>query len=139
MNGADLRNADLSDVTLSLASLEFANLSGADLTNADLSQAWLDGADLSGAIFNNASLPGAQLTESGFRGAVLVNARNLAFFTLGSPTYDASTDFTGAWADGGFTPFDPVFAGWTLVPEPGTAVLLGLGLAGASAVTRRSV
>jgi uncharacterized protein YjbI with pentapeptide repeats len=134
LNGADLRNADLSDVTLSLA-----NLSGADLTNADLSQAWLDGADLSGAIFNNASLPGAQLTGSGFRGAVLVNARNLAFFTLGSPTYDASTDFTGAWADGGFTPFDPVFAGWTLVPEPGTAVLLGLGLAGASAVTRRSV
>ena len=39
----------------------------------------------------------------------------------GGAFYDINTDFTG-------TGFDPVAAGWTLVPEPGTALLLGLGL-----------
>ena len=42
--------------------------------------------------------------------------------------YDLNTDFTGAWADSGYTPFDPVTAGWVLVPEPSTALLVGLGL-----------
>lgn len=43
--------------------------------------------------------------------------------------YDARTDFTGAQSGDG-EPFDPVGAGWTFVPEPGTALLLGLGLIG---------
>ena len=43
--------------------------------------------------------------------------------TTGEPFYDLNTDFTG-------TGFDPVAAGWTFVPEPGTALLMGLGLAG---------
>lgn len=45
---------------------------------------------------------------------------------FGSPLYDPNTDFTG-------TGFDPVAAGWTFVPEPDTALFLGLGLAALAA------
>ena len=61
-------------------------------------------------------------------GAVLAGATGLAQ-VFGTALYDAQTDFTGAWADGGpFIPFDPVVAGWTFVPEPSTALLMALGL-----------
>ena len=43
--------------------------------------------------------------------------------------YNANTDFTGTF-------FDPVAAGWNLIPEPSTAFLLSFGLA-ATAMSRR--
>jgi hypothetical protein len=52
--------------------------------------------------------------------------------------YDLNTDVTGAWLDSGYTPFDPVTAGWVLVPEPSTALLVGLGLLALGGQRRKS-
>jgi len=54
--------------------------------------------------------------------AILANVIGLGD-SLGTAFYNINTDFTG-------TGFDPVAAGWALVPEPSTALLMGLGLAG---------
>ena len=69
-----------------------------------------------GANLADADLSGSDLFQANLTGADRTS-------TTGEPFYDLNTDFTG-------TGFDPVAAGWTFVPEPGTALLMGLGLAG---------
>ena len=102
----------------------FANLSGVDLVNAELIGANLTGADLSNAHLGGSDLDLAYLLGASLAGTTYLGA------TTGAPSYNASTDFTNAYSgDFGVSPlFDPVAAGWIFVPEPSTALLLGLGL-----------
>ena len=78
--------------------------------------------NLSNANLSNVDLSNADLEETNLSGAILAGAVGLSS-TTDSACYDINTDFTG-------TGFDPVAAGWTFVPEPSTALLMGLGLAG---------
>jgi hypothetical protein len=139
-------DANLVFADLVFANLVFANLTGADLTNANLVFADLTGADLTAAFLVQANLTDAflngvnldvsDLHNADLSGADLSNAVGLGS-SFGSPLYDINTVFTGAWVgEDGSTPFDPVAGGWTLVPEPGTALLMGLGLAGLAARRR---
>ena len=134
----DLSGANLIGAVLNDAILTDANLSGTVLAAADLTGALLSAANLSDAIFGsaysglNVILTGTDLTRANLSGVA-----GLAFVT-GIPSYDTLTNFTGAWTDHGTIPFDPVAAGWNLVPEPSTALLFCLGLVGLSS-RRRSM
>ena len=130
--GVDLASSSLRSADLSNANLAGARFSFSDLSSVDFSGSNLVNADLSGARFRFTNVEGADLS-----GADLSGAGSLGL-VQGSAIYSPTTDFTNAWWDTGgvsclvtnrCTPFDPVDAGWTLVvPEPATALLLGLGL-----------
>ena len=70
LQGADLRNMDLSQIEFERANLEGAKLTGANLSNAVLYYVNLQGADLSNAVLSWACLESADL-----RGANLQNAK----------------------------------------------------------------
>lgn len=148
--GAIFAHADLdgSNLSINAQNADFTNASLRGVTffreviQADLSGANFSGADLTGVSFESSfsysgSVPSAFVAGTNFSNAVLRNAIGLGE-TAGAALYDSQTDFTNAWADLEATiPFDPVAAGWTLVPEPGTALLMGFGLAGLAGVRRR--
>ena len=133
LDDADLRDADLRDADLTNANLKWAYLWRADLFDADLSGADLEYADLTGAV-----LAYADLTNAWLYSAKLNYAKDWSTATWTGAKYSlnavdnsgnpiADTIFPAgmdqAWRDA---------AGMVAVPEPGTALLLGLGLVGLS-------
>ena len=120
LSSADLNSADLFKASLFEANLTSANLSGAYLYSADLDSAILTGADLTGATLVIANLSGANLSLADLTDAVLAGSVGLET-SVGAALYSVGTNFED-------TGFDPVAAGWTLVPEPSAALLLGFGL-----------
>ena len=72
--GANLSNADLTNVILKGADLFNVNLDGANLTNVDFSEAYLTNVDLSGMNLSNAKFIKSKLYKTDLRGTDLTNS-----------------------------------------------------------------
>jgi uncharacterized protein YjbI with pentapeptide repeats len=117
LEGADLRNADLSDCYLRDSNLVGANFRNARLLNANLNYAKLDGTDFGNADLKGAVLSAATLTDANFNGARLVGT-NLMHANLQKATF-VNTVF----AD---TRFDDAHVGRTLFAGTDLRQLVGL-------------
>jgi len=99
LSGADLSNADLSDVNLSGADLSDVNLSSADLNHANLSEANLSSADLNHANLSEVDFSGADLTMADLSSTDLRDANlhdaNLSDTKLNKANISGA-DLTGA-------------------------------------------
>ncbi|MFT7620722.1 MAG: hypothetical protein ACI97A_004380 [Planctomycetota bacterium] len=108
MANIDLSFADLSGSSFADTVMPNAILASAWLTNADLTHIDLSSADLSFADLTGANLTTARIANADFSFADLKSATGLAT-VFGTPTYNCQTDFSN-------TGFDPVAAGWALLP-----------------------
>lgn len=129
LDGVQLRFADLDSADLAGVSWVNADLESIDLDHADLSSANLTDAVLVDATLRFTLFSGTQLSGADFSGADFANAIDLGA-SLGPAFYSPDTDFA-------LTGFDPVEAGWVLVPEPSAALLFGMGLMGLALARQR--
>jgi hypothetical protein len=121
LEGAVARDADFTLV----------DLLGGNLRNADLRGTLLRDANLSGVDFQGSQLGGVDFGGAFFEYAVMLGE------TTGSAKYDSTTDFRHAYADAGSVLFDPVTAGWVLVPEPGSESLAVFALMALGVLRRK--
>ncbi|MCP3914872.1 MAG: pentapeptide repeat-containing protein [bacterium] len=106
---ADLRDAVLVDADLTAAPCQNSTFAGADLTRAVLMTANLRNCILRGATLADAQMSFTDVSDADFSDADLSGVTDLAT-TFGTASYNPCTQFP-------FN-FDPVAAGWTLVPSP---------------------
>jgi uncharacterized protein YjbI with pentapeptide repeats len=127
---ATLTGANLSGATLDFTTLHSANLTGANLTGASLQSVLLTATNLSGTTLDGVVFAGSTFLITDFTNASVIgadfsnaNLQNATFLgsTSGIAFYDANTNFAQAW-DGANNSaiFDPVAAGWTLLPNVST-------------------
>ncbi|HIF95784.1 MAG TPA: pentapeptide repeat-containing protein [Myxococcales bacterium] len=127
---ATLIGANLSGATLDFTTLHSANLTGANLTGASLQSVLLTATNLSGTTLDGVVFAGSTFLIADFTNASVIgadfsnaNLQNATFLgsTSGIAFYDANTNFALAW-DGANNSaiFDPVAAGWTLLPNVST-------------------
>ena len=126
LRGVPLNGASLEFSSVALVNFSFADLSSADLSNAFSFMATYDFANLLDATFENAYLFGSDFSEAlSVQNATWTGAKYSlnAVDNNGNPIPDTvfPAGMDQAWRDA---------AGMVAVPEPTTAVLVGLGLMG---------
>jgi len=143
--GANLFNADFSGTGWSGGDFWNANASYADFSHASFYLAYMNGGNFRHAnlSFTNpwsnpqygpptCSYGNTDFSYANFSGAIINGAMNGpcvisvgAFYSV-----DAVDSDGNPIPDTIFSGFDPIAAGWTLIPEPNTALLLGIGMMG---------